>query len=443
MEILFFLFLGVGVGIICGLSPFITPSMAMLSLLFILQDGSITALLCFYVALITTIQYVGSVPAVLFGVPGEISNLQTAQIGHALARNGKSKRALLICAQSSLLGGIIGLLLFFLIFFFTKNLYLFYNIYLQIFFILFCFLILIFFVPQKWYINLSLIVIGYLISSLKQGENKLPPFLHSLIEIKQPDVLMGVPLFTVIVGLIVVPNLFKKINYDYNLFKERKTNKVILPYFDKKRESIRGAMIGFAAGLLPGLSYIISSQLAYSFENWYKKFNSKTKSKQDNEGLLAAAESANNAAGISTLIPLLFFGIPITISEGILSDILWSSGQSLSYTIISQIFFWLLLSFIISNMLGFIFSFSFSGIATKFLIIHANKIKILTIALMSVGIVYMGVKNLQFEWYVLCALIFSLAGTIFRRANFIPLVLTMVLQPRFESLAKQIYFISF
>lgn len=447
MEIIFFIVLGIIAGIICGLSPFVSPSIALLSLLFVLHDGHIISLLSFYVALITIIQYVGSVPAVILGIPGETSNLHTARIGHSLSKNGETKEALGICATSSLWGGFIGVLLFFIVFYFLNNFYIFYNMYAQIFFILLCFLILIFLVDQKWYINFFLGLLGYIIGSLHHAQGRIAPFLHRFVEITDPNILMGVPIFTVIFGLIVVPNLCKKINYINNDSQKNSNNNNNKNYnilsFKQKLSSVRGGIVGFFAGLLPGFSYVISSQLAYSFEQLLEKYYKHKKTPEQKKNQLAAAESANNAGGISTLIPFLFFGIPITISEGVLSNILVSTGQSLSFELLYQIFFWLMLSFIVANLVGFFLSLSFAERSAKFLIRYDNKLKIFTILMLLAGIYYLGSQNFQLGWYLICLIVFIIPGLIFRHIDFIPLILTIILQPRFESLANQIYSINF
>jgi putative tricarboxylic transport membrane protein len=87
---------------------------------------------------------------------------------------------------------------------------------------------------------------------------------------------------------------------------------------------LRGSILGGFIGILPGASYALSSSICDRIE---KKFN--------DSGLarLLAAESANNSAAITVLIPLLFLAIPIVYSESILLGIAEGMGFGITTSV--------------------------------------------------------------------------------------------------------------
>lgn len=72
--------------------------------------------------------------------------------------------------------------------------------------------------------------------------------------------------------------------------------------------SLRGTALGFPLGLLPGLSPVVSSFLAYDVEKKISKYPEKFGSGVI-EGV-AGPEAANNATSQAGFLPLMIFGIP-------------------------------------------------------------------------------------------------------------------------------------
>ena len=69
-----------------------------------------------------------------------------------------------------------------------------------------------------------------------------------------------------------------------------------------------------------------------------------------------AAETGNTSGAFSTMIPLMIFGIPITISEVILYNLMMTNGADFSRgTFLYTNYSWLLWTFAIANVIGLIF----------------------------------------------------------------------------------------
>lgn len=94
VENLIYIIPGVTVGIIAGFIPGVgvfTSMMLMLPFLYSLEPYQ---LLTFYIALASTTQYIGSITATVFGLPGESSSLPAVKEGHALFQQGQGSIAI-------------------------------------------------------------------------------------------------------------------------------------------------------------------------------------------------------------------------------------------------------------------------------------------------------------------------------------------------------------
>ena len=109
-------------GIICGTFAGLVPGVGVFVTLAITYPFIILfemyEIILFYVALASTTQYIGSVPAILFGVPGESSSLPAVKEGAILQKQGLGNYAISSSAIGSLVGSIL-VILFSLIHFFN------------------------------------------------------------------------------------------------------------------------------------------------------------------------------------------------------------------------------------------------------------------------------------------------------------------------------------
>ena len=88
---------------------------------------------------------------------------------------------------------------------------------------------------------------------------------------------------------------------------------------------IIGSAIGSLSGLIPGISYTISSSLAEAVEKFRNTFN-KVSSPQNYYNNIISAETSNNSGAITSLIPLLLLGLPILPSEAIILSLVENKG---------------------------------------------------------------------------------------------------------------------
>ena len=99
--------LGVCVGIIPGIAPAHLMSIMFMALFYM----SPVELACFYIAILTVSQYVDSIPAVYFGVPGETSAIPASYEGVHLRQQGLGSQAIRLTAIGRLVAGAVGIVL--------------------------------------------------------------------------------------------------------------------------------------------------------------------------------------------------------------------------------------------------------------------------------------------------------------------------------------------
>ena len=309
---------GILVGSIVGMLPGIGPAMILLATTPLISHFDLVNLFIFYSCLISSSQYFGSVSAVVYGVAGEISSVPAAENGHALFRQGKGAYALSTTSTASLCAGIWGIALMLLTYTNIDRMTWIYDIKVLISIYLAVIIGMIVY-TQKPLFSLVCMILGIALGKL--GFDSL-----FLVHILVPEYTMldaGLPFYAMFSGLIIIPALWRYLKSspvasegfaEWPPIAERIRTMFTLPC---KASIVRGGIVGGFIGLVPGASYMLSSNVADRIES---RFNSTRLSR------LLAAESANNSAAITVLLPLLLIGIPIVFSEGIILGIAETKG---------------------------------------------------------------------------------------------------------------------
>ena len=150
------LLLGVLSGVIAGFLPGVGVFVTMITLYPFLIDLSFIDLTVFYIALVSTTQYIGSVTATYLGIPGESSSLPAVIEGNSLHKKGYGSLAISGAALGSLFGALLTLGLIVSVSSFLPYLYFFYNTYAQFIIFFGIILYLIFNSKSGWIIALLL-----------------------------------------------------------------------------------------------------------------------------------------------------------------------------------------------------------------------------------------------------------------------------------------------
>ena len=418
---------GLFAGTITGIVPGAGVMVAMVIATPLLMSFDIIQLLLFYMSLASMVQFTGTIPAVYLGVPGETNSLPAVIEGTKFNKRKMAKLAIGISAIGSVLGSVVAVTITFTLLtvlishmtvFFSNNT----KFYLYIFVIAFCLLV---YNKRNIIVNLLLCLVGFALSV--PGESDISPDFRYTFGIE--DLQFGVPWMPVLIGFLIVPTLAKMISSNNpNVFLPNVNIGFckVVKYFKKKciPSSLRGSVIGYLCGFVPGVSTVLSTNTSYSFE---KKLH------PDNPGkLLVASETANNSGQFASMLPLLLIGIPITGSEVVLYSLLvdagWSPFQFDNITnnadmIFRQIVPW----FVVANIVGLIVAWP---LAKQVLNVFSMSKKYM-IAILAIGMLvlntYLGILDYRVLLYTICLFVFSCIGLLIKKYETVPLIFMFIL----------------
>jgi putative tricarboxylic transport membrane protein len=319
---LFWLLSGGITGIVVGLLPGfgVLSAVSMFVLFFVLTDP--LNILIFYIGLIVSTQYMGSVTATLLGIPGETTSIPASISGFKMFKEKKGTQALVLAAQGSLFASLFAVAILVAAIFILQQQYWMYSQKLY-FFIFMCILFYLVFINKNILINFILIILGLFLGAI--GQN---PLERLSLTFNQNWLLPGLDYRIFIILAFTLPTLmifFKKKIKNENFVGELKN----IEFIEKVRifknnflACLRGTMIGVFAGLVPGVGTSLCSNFAWTLER---------KIKSDDAKQLISAESANNSANISSLFPVIILGLPILASEAIILNLMEMRAGLISF----------------------------------------------------------------------------------------------------------------
>lgn len=389
--------LGIITGILIGLLPGLGASATMLMLYPVLFQFDIISLFVFYIALVNSTQYYGSVSAIVFGLTGEVSSLPAVKHGHYLFRQGLGKEALIYTSSGSFIASMIALLMFAIISFVLSDFFIFMLKGSVILTLLITAFIVIVFTSKNPWLSLVFGLLGLMLSQVGYDD------LHKIRILTFGTTMLegGLPIFPIFCGLIIIPLIFhygrsnESVSVETSLvsLKERLT---LLFDFKYIINIIRGSVIGFFVGLIPGCSYSVSSNIVDTVEG--RLVDDDLDENRKSFKRLVAAESANNAGAVSVLIPMIILAIPIVFSEAILLGIAETKGfdYNISVDFFHDYFYVLILSILTVNIVNWVLSGLFFNVIIK---LYAKMQKFIyplvaTICLLLMG--YMAIEESQF-----------------------------------------------
>lgn len=428
---LLFCLLGVVVGTLVGVLPGIGPVGALAVLMpATLGLPAVTAVIMlagiYYGAM-----YGGSTTSILVNIPGEAASIVTTIDGYQMALRGRAGPALAIAAIGSFIAATVSICgLAFLAPPLAK-------------------LALVFRSPEY----VGLVVLGLSLLVYVSSGSKLKAYsmaaLGIILGCMGSDPVEGVSRFTfgidaMLDGIGLVPllvGLFGVSEVLYNLCRPEQQVSIdtkigsLMPSRTEWKDSAapiaRGTVIGFLIGLLPGANAIIASIASYGIE----KRVSKTPERFGKGAIagVAGPESANNAAAVSAMVPLLTLGIPTNAVNVLLLAALMIRGVLPGPTLISkapEVFWGTVSSMYIGNLMLLVLNLPLIGLWVRLVQIPYSYL-FPCIVLFCVFGAY-ATSNNPFDIFVM--MFFGVVGLVFRLLDYepAPLVLAYVLTPIFE-----------
>jgi len=199
---------------------------------------------------------------------------------------------------------------------------------------------------------------------------------------------------------------------------------------------LRGSVVGFLVGILPGGGAVISSFLSYAIEKRASKEPQRF-GKGAIEGV-ASPESANNAAATSSFIPLLTLGVPGNNATAMIFIALLMHGVRPGPLLLQehpQLFWGVIASMYVGNIMLLGLNLPLISLWVRMLKVPYKYLALVVVTTCLIGAY--SVANSIFD--VGMMIFFGLVGYLLRKADFpaAPLILALILCPRLERSLQQ------
>jgi len=437
LDNLLFCFIGVFVGTLIGVLPGIGPVGAMSLLLPATYKVSSLSAVIMLAGIYYGAQYGGSTTSILVNIPGEASSVVTCLDGYQMARQGRAGPALGIAAFGSFIAGTIGLVGLMLV---APPLA---SIALQFgppeYFSLMCLglTLLIYLASGSVIRAIMMAAFGVIIGCIGQD----PETGSSRYVFGIPELLDGIGLAPFVMGLFGISEVLFNLEQDLQGRSVLKTEiEGLLPTWKDWKKSmmpiLRGSILGFFLGVLPGGGAVLSSFASYAIEKKVSR-HPEDFGKGAIEGV-AGPESANNAATDGAFVPLFTLCIPSNVVMALLLGALMIHGVTPGPLFISknpQIFWGIIASMYLGNVLLLVLNLPLIGIWVQILRVPYKILFPLILLFCLIGAYSVNSSTSD----VILMLVFGLLGYLMRKYKFegAPMVLAFVLGPMLESSLRQ------
>lgn len=376
-------------------------------------------------------EYGGRISSILLNVPGDAGAVMTTLDGNPMAKRGEAGRALSLSAVASFCGGTFAVVLMSLSGPALASYAVTFSPSDYVALMVFAFASLASLVGSNSVKTLLAAVMGLMLASIGIDANTgVARYTFGI-----PDILAGIDFLVVVIGLFGMAELI-------HLVEQQVTGKLKPLALDKSFVSmkdlaytkwtiLRGSVIGFFIGILPGTGASVASAVAYGTEKRVAK-DSENFGKGDIRGL-AAPESANNAAAGGAMVPMLTLGIPGSGTTAILLGALLLFNVTpgpLMFEQRPEIAWGLIASMYIGNVALLVINLPLVGLFARLLTIPQQYLTPLIAVLAFIG-VYSVVSN-PHDLYMITLL--GVFGWILRKLDFslAPVILGFVLGGLFE-----------
>ena len=411
---LFYCFVGVLFGTVTGLLPGLgSPTAVALLLPLTLAMDPVTALIMLAGIYYGT-QYGATISSVLVATPGDSSTVVTTIDGYQLARNGRAGPALAVAAVASFLAGTISIILLMTV---APPL---------------ASLAINFGPPETFALGVVGLagVIGFTGSSRAKGLAMAalglaiatvgldPSTGETRFAFGNIQLYGGIGFLEVTIGLFAIAELVTQLKTGTPEPIRARYREMLLTWNDWRRSRmsiLRGGLLGFVVGTIPGVGATLASFLAYDLERRVSPRKEEF-GKGAIEGL-AAPEAANNASSNAAFVPLLTLGIPSSATAAVLLGAFLLFGIQPGPLLIEEqpeVVWGLLASFYIGNIILLIMNLPLAPLFASMLRMRYEMMYPLIILLSFLGAY--AVENRL--WGVWLALAFGVIGYFMKRYDY-------------------------
>lgn len=432
-----YVFVGVLLGTILGILPGIGPVAGMALLIPVTYGMDPTSAMIIMAGIYYGAQYGGAVTAILINTPGEAASLMTTIDGYQMARNGRAGPALAVSAWGSFIAGTLGVVGLAGLAAVLAQVALRFGP-AEYFALMFLALSAVSAVSGKSTgMALLALVTGLMISTvgtdLQTGSTRFT-FGFQLLESGLGFAVIAIGLFAIGEALFALEENSrgnsKPLTMSGSLYLTREDWRRSLPPI------LRGGVIGFFFGVLPGVGGVLPTIFSYNLEKRVSK-NPEMFGRGAIEGV-AGPEAANNAASSGAFVPMLAMGIPGSVATAVLLGVLIMLGVQPGPRLIEDqpaLFWGLIGSMYIGNVMLLILNLPLIGLFVRILYTPIGILMPLVIVFSVVGIY--AENSIANE--LLIVVLFGVLGYVFKKIGFpiAPLVLGLVLGDSMEQSFRQ------
>jgi putative tricarboxylic transport membrane protein len=305
--VLVYALFGCVVGTLIGMMPGLGP-LAGISLLLPLTFGlNPTTALVLLAGIYYGSQYGGSTTSILMRLPGEASSVMTCIDGYAMTRKGRGGAALSIAAIGSFVAGTLSVIALMLLAPPLAGFALRFGPPETFALLLLGLMVLAYMGSGAMAKSLAMAVLGLLLGSI--GIDVMTGFMRFQFGIL--ELADGIGLVPVAVGLFGISEILLTASAGVAKVATPRLAEM-LPTRTEIREAampiLRGSVIGFLVGIIPGSAHILSTFVSYAVEKRISR-----RPEEFGQGAVAGVagpESANNAAASGAFVPMLALGVP-------------------------------------------------------------------------------------------------------------------------------------
>ncbi len=434
-------FVGVLLGTFVGVLPGLGPAATMALLLPVTYNLNPVGAIIMLSGIYYGTMYGGSTTSILLNIPGEVASIVTCLDGYQMARKGRAGPALGISAFGSFIGGtfsIIGLMLVAppLAEFALK------------------------FGPPEYF---SLMILGIVMLTFLAGDSvpkalcmaSLGVFLGTVgtdvisgmerFTLNVPILIDGVGLVPVAMGLFGIGEVLLNVELTLKADVFKTSLKGLLPNLEDWKRSImpilRGSVLGFFLGILPGGGGLIASFTSYATEKKLSKHP-----EEFGHGAIegvAGPETANNAGAGGAYIPLFTLGLPSNVIMALLLGAMMIYGVQPGPRMIMQhpdLFWGVVASMYMGNAMLVVLNLPLIGLWVQVLKIPYHLLFPIIVLFCLVGAFSMN-NNVD---EITIMVIFGVIGYLLKKFSYpgAPFILALVLGPMMERALRQSLLIS-
>ncbi|MCK2041935.1 tripartite tricarboxylate transporter permease [Chromohalobacter sp. TMW 2.2308] len=421
-------FLGTLIGALPGLGP-ANGVAILIPLAFTLGLPPETALIML-TSVYAGAMYGGRISSILLNIPGDEPAMMTCLDGYPMAQKGKAAEALAISAIASFMGSLIatiGLILLapllakFALTFGPAE-------YFALFVLAFATLGGI--TGKNPVKTILAAAIGLMIATVGIDSTGTQRYTFGVLELYE-----GIDFIIAIVGLFAISELLFFIESRAGGGKgPMKVNKLSLSWKEIGSifpTTLRGGVLGFISGVLPGAGASLGSFISYTLEK--KILGSKGHFGEGDPRGVAAPEAGNNGASSGALVPMLTLGVPGSGTTAVLLALLISMNITpgpMMFTQNADIVWGVIAALLVGNFLLLLLNIPLVGIFVKLLSVPPKYLLPIVTMVAFVGIY--SISNSAFDLYFMVA--FGVAGYILRKLEIplVPIILGLLLGPEME-----------